>query len=234
VSGGHTSHFIFIDNTTERKMTLAAFALHINQPTLPRLIRRFLYHQLHPGMDDDSHDIPLSACPTIDGKISVHYSAAATFHAPSDLSGIGGMRREYIRANPLWQRVEPRYDCALVNSYPDRDGLRGFDVVRIMQFFSFTFGGKIYPCALVHWFACVDDEPDEDTGMWIVEPLMDGAGKPFMSVIHLDCILRAVHLIGVYGEDFVPVKLHYSQSLDHFHTFYVNKFIDHHAFEIVF
>ncbi|EIM91981.1 uncharacterized protein STEHIDRAFT_46596, partial [Stereum hirsutum FP-91666 SS1] len=54
-------------------------------------------------------------------------------------------------------------------------------------------------------------------------------------VIHLDALIRAAHLIPVYGNDFrVPTKWKHTDSLDAFSMFYVNKFVDHHAHEIVF
>jgi hypothetical protein len=178
--------------------------------------------------------VPLSQCPKIESKISLHYSATATFFAPSDLSGIGGMRREHIRANPRWRGEEPRNDCVFINADPAKPGMRGMDVARVLNFLSFTHKEKTYPCALVHWFATMDDEPDEETGLWIVEPLFNDQGDRFIAVIHLDCIIRAAHLIGEYGEDFVPEDMTFHESLDHFNTFYVNKLADHHAFEIAF
>ena len=72
------------------------------------------------------------------------------------------------------------------------------------------------------------------TGMWVVEPDFNADGSPLVSVIHLDCILRAAHLIGVCSSDFLPKELSFHHSLDAFLSFYVNKFIDHHAFEIAF
>jgi len=100
--------------------------------------------------------------------------------------------------------------------------------------FSFSDAGVTYPCALVHWFVRVGDTPDEDTGMWIVEPeIIDDDGRYHLTVLHLDSILRAAHLIGVYGEEFIG-DVDPSLSLDMFDTFYVNKFVDHHANEIAF
>jgi hypothetical protein len=69
--------------------------------------------------------------------------------------------------------------------------MRGLVVGRVRLFFSFKFQKKFYPCALVQWFSHIGDEADEDTGMWIVKP------DPTLSVVHLDTILRAAHLIGV-------------------------------------
>jgi hypothetical protein len=92
----------------------------------------------------------------------------------------------------------------------------------------------MYPCALVHWYSCMGNSPDKDTGIWVVEPDYLKDGTHFTSVIHLDTIFRAAHLMAVYGDKFVPTNLSFIQSLDAFHTYYVKKYIDHHAFEIAF
>ena len=42
------------------------------------------------------------------------------------------------------------------------------------------------------------------------------------------------HLIGIYGSESIPVDLHFSESLDAFKVYYVNKYIDHHANMLVF
>lgn len=110
--------------------------------------------------------------------------------------------------------------------------MRGLDVARILLFFSFVFDGKIYPCALIRWYALIGEERDEDTGMWMVEPDTTDDGSPFLAIVHIDCIFRAAHLLPFFGEDFVPKTLTLHDSLNFFRKFYVNKFIDHHAFEI--
>jgi hypothetical protein len=112
--------------------------------------------------------------------------------------------------------------------------MRGLDIARVKLLFSFKHEGSTYPCALVHWYSRVSDSLDEDTGMWVVEPDYCEDGARFSSVIHLDTIFHAAHLMPVYGDDSVPTHLSFTQSLDAFRTYYVNKYIDHHAFEIAF
>jgi hypothetical protein len=201
-------------------------------PNFPMLVRRFLYDQLYPDNLLSSSEVPLRECPSYSGKVRVYNSAVAIFHAPSDGSGIYGMRREHIRAVKSWRKGPGRYDCVFLNRDPDIPGMQGMDIVRIHAFFSFDFGGTTYPCALVHWFTIIGAEPDEDTGMWVVKPEVDHLGDQVVSIIHLDCIIRAAHLIGVFGESFVPRALTCHQSLDAFKAFYVNKYIDHHAFKL--
>jgi hypothetical protein len=144
------------------------------------------------------------------------------------------MRRERIRAVPTWRKGPGRYDCVFTETDPSLKGMRGLDIARVHLLFSFKYDDKTYPCALVRWYSRVGDEPDEDTGMWIVEPDFNDDGSPSEAVIHLDCILRAALLIGVYGDRFVVRTLTLHDSLDSFDSFYVNKFADHHAFEIAF
>jgi hypothetical protein len=218
----------------ERKRTAAVLAAELNQPNFVQLIRQFLCDQLCTDSGSQSCDNHPSSLPQFHGKISVYTSAISTFRAPSDLSGIGGMRRERIRATPTWKNGAARYDCVFVNTNPEANGFLGLDVARVRLFFSIESRGKTYPCALVQWMSRLGSEPDENTGMWIVEPDVNASGSPIVSVIHLDSILRAAHLIGVYGDKYLPKELAFHQSLDTFPAFYVNKFVDHHAFEIAF
>ena len=201
------------------------------QPDLPNLIRQFIQEQKSDNVSDDS---TVSALPTFYGKITVYPSAVATFHAPSDISGIGGMRRERIRAVKSWRKGPGRYDTIFVNTDPSLEGMRGLEIARVQLFFSFSHEGVEYHCALVHWFSRVGDSPDDRTGMWIVEPDALDDGKPFMSIIDLDTVVRASHLIPVFGRGHVLRTLQFTDTLDTFTRFYVNKYIDHHAFEIAY
>jgi hypothetical protein len=161
----------------------------------------------------------------------VFNSAVATFQAPSDLCGWRGMQREYIRATDSWQRGLPCHDTAFLNREPDFPRLQGIDVVLVRSFFSFEFRGSMFPCVLVFWFKKVGEGPDEDTGMWVVELEHDGNGHPITTVIHLDCMIRACHLVLVYGQQPIP-KVLPEVSLYRFRHFYVNKYVDHHAFKL--
>ncbi|KAF9486986.1 hypothetical protein BDN71DRAFT_1405355 [Pleurotus eryngii] len=50
---------------------------------------------------------------------------------------------------------------------------------------------------------------------------------------HLDTMLCAAHLIPVFGMDMVPVELGHTYTLDIYQSFYLNKYNDHHACEIL-
>ena len=71
-------------------------------------------------------------------------------------------------------------------------------------------------------------------GMWVVELDVLDDGGPFMFIIHLNTILRALHLLPVSGQGHVLKTLHFTDTLDTFTRFYVNKYIDHHTFKIAF
>ncbi|KAG1737112.1 uncharacterized protein EDB91DRAFT_1347909 [Suillus paluster] len=224
VDGPTVLAFVQLAKTPQRKRarTVAELAVEVDVPHLRRLIRYFLFSQLFPNDPRDPED----------GKLYVFNSAAATFYAPSDPSGIGGMRCEQIRACPLWRNVYARNDCMFINTNPGTEGMQGLEVARIKSFFSFKHDWELYPCALVHWFDKVGDCADEDTGMWIVHPSVHDDDSPNLAVIHIDTVYRAAHLIPVYGSDFIPDSLKYYHSYDAFRSFYVNKYADHHAFEI--
>jgi hypothetical protein len=177
-------------------------------------------------------DISLSTI--FDDKISVFHSANATYYAPSDHSGIFGMHKQCIRSNPNWRQGSPRRDCIFVKKDPELDGMRGLHVGQVLLFLSFTSRRIPYPCALVQWFVAVGDAPCSDTGMWIVKPKMEDDGTQATSIIHVNSIIRGAHLIGVYGEVFLPRDFSHFDSLIAFQAYYVNKFIDYHANEIAF
>ncbi|KAI0669170.1 hypothetical protein C8Q78DRAFT_978303 [Trametes maxima] len=208
----------------------------VNIPGLPNLIRKFLYDQLTPShLRPVAGNISLDMCPRFNGSVTVFPSAIATYYAPSDPSGPRGMRREWIRSAASWRGGGPRRDCVFVAQDTAQLGFRGLLVARVRLFFSFSFQGVVYPCALVSWFSAVGDEPDRDTGMWVVTPDLDPERRPFMDIIHLDSIVRGAHLIGVVSEgSFLPYEVGPAHSLDIFQKFFVNKYIDHHAHEIAF
>ncbi|KAG1882730.1 hypothetical protein F4604DRAFT_1577018 [Suillus subluteus] len=219
-------------NSSVLSRTVATLSDEVSVPHLRRLIRYFLFTQLFPDDPRDPEDIPAASCPRHEGKLQVFNSAAATFYAPSDPSSVGGMRHEQICACPLWQNVYSHNDCILISTNPDLEGMRGLDVARVKCFFSFKFNWEVYPCVLIQWFNKIGDCTDEDTGMWMVKPGVLEDGSPNLTVIHIDTVYRAAHLIPVYGPKFIPHTLKFYHSYDVFRSFYVNKYADHHAFEI--
>ncbi|KAG2342609.1 hypothetical protein BDR05DRAFT_885826, partial [Suillus weaverae] len=101
-------------------------------------------------------------------------------------------------------------------------------IAQVLFFFLFFLREyiMIYPCTVVRWFNRVGDSPNNDTGMWMVKS--SSTGDHTFAVIHV----RSAHLIPVFGTDPLPsIKSHH--VLEIFTLFYVNKYADHHTFEIV-
>ncbi|KAI0282250.1 hypothetical protein BC826DRAFT_1093972 [Russula brevipes] len=181
----------------------------IDEPDLHYATQEFLADHLKAS----SEDICLSATP-ISRRERIH-----------------GMRRERIRSTPSWRNGQARRDCAFVVDDQEKAGMSGLRVVRVLLFFEVEYDRESYPCAFVEWFENVGC--DSATGLWIVRPdCTDGSRDK--SVLHLDTFLRAAHLIPVYGDQEIPLDFHFSYTLDSFQAYYVNKYIDHHAFEIAF
>ncbi|KZP25615.1 hypothetical protein FIBSPDRAFT_733491 [Athelia psychrophila] len=201
--------------------TITELADHIHEPTLPHLADIFLAEQL---------DVEEAI---ITSKISVFNSAVAMFYAPSDPSGIRGLRREHIRCTPSWRGRGSRRDTAFVAEDQDKPGMKGLRVVRVKLFFSFMHDGTTYPCALVEWYKTFGRRPHADTGMWEVRPEYTGAHRD-MSVLHLDTFLRGAHLLPFFDSRPLPFGFDYTYTLDLFRSFFVNKYIDHHAHEIAY
>ncbi|EGN93388.1 hypothetical protein SERLA73DRAFT_126642 [Serpula lacrymans var. lacrymans S7.3] len=177
-------------------------SLQLNQPRLVELIRWFLYSQARINDCDapSAFDIPLHQCPTFNSRVVATHSAIAYFMHQRD---------------------------------PSITGIRGLDVVQIFAFLSFSHNNTTYPCALIQWFFHILDEPDELTGMWKVQPDTNNNASPSLEIIHLDCIFCSAHLMPVfseYGHCFIPSDIDFTNSLDRFSTFYINKYIDRHAF----
>ena len=123
------------------------------------------------------------------------------------------------------------FDTIFVEMDLDMPGMLGIDIAQVHIFFSFKYNGAEYHCALVDWFSCVGDTPDEDTGMWVVECDYDIHNCQLSGVIHIDTMIRCSHLICVYGAEPVSMETKFSDSLYAFNIYYVNKYADHHSFE---
>ncbi|KAF8258727.1 hypothetical protein EI94DRAFT_1774111 [Lactarius quietus] len=122
---------------------------------------------------------------------------------------------------------------AVFYSPSDPSGLQGMhqecirsnlclDIVQLLVLFSFIWMGVLYP----------SDKPDEAMGLWVVQPDYNANGSPAIGVIHLDLVLCGAHLMPVFGDSPIPIGLGVEHSLDVFQAFYVNKYINYHAFEI--
>ncbi|KAI6003078.1 hypothetical protein EDD15DRAFT_2157546 [Pisolithus albus] len=213
-----------------RARNALALAIELGIPSLPKLIAYFISDQLQP--DRVTPIVPCVVAP-FTGRLKVFHSATATFVAPSDPSGIGSMRREYIRAMPSWHQGPARYDCIFVSTDDTREGMLSMDVAQVHCFFSLVHtNGRMFQCALVRWFDRIADKPGELTGMWMVAPSFLEDGSPHHAVIHIDSIVRSAHLLPIFGSEYVSPYVNCHNSLEVFRGFYVNRFADHHAFEL--
>ncbi|KAJ3502576.1 hypothetical protein NMY22_g18540 [Coprinellus aureogranulatus] len=211
----------------------------LDKPLLEEDIRRFLYDQLFPDSEDIGMDVRLEDCPYVDPNlhVKIFHTAIALYHAPSEDSGIGGMKREIIRSSPAWQGGAPRHDCVYIEKDPGEVGFKGLGVAQVMFFLSFKHLGVEYQCAYVRWFEAFGDSPCDKTGLWRVVPDLR-RGQRVCSIVHIDSILRSAHLIPVFGtysaRNRVPIRFHHSQALTSYAMFYVNRYIDYNAHETIF
>jgi hypothetical protein len=134
-------------------------------------------------------------------SMMLYPSAVATYFAPSDLSGMGGMYSEHIHATPNWRKKGPHYDTVFVNTNLNE-----------------------HVMSLMRILAC---------GLWNPKYMMVG-WWPITDIIHLDTIVCSTHLVAVYVNNHLPKDIPLCYTLDHFHSYSINKYIDHHAFELTF
>ncbi|EIW76544.1 hypothetical protein CONPUDRAFT_129795 [Coniophora puteana RWD-64-598 SS2] len=220
-------------SNTQRARDFDALAAEISVQNIRRLTRRFLYAQLHPDITRrTARSVRPQDLPNLPETLRVYDSAVSIYRAPSDLCGSGGLKRERIRSTPLWRNEAPRNDCAFVVTRPDVDGIFSMEVARILAFFSFRYEGCVYPCAVVHWYNWDGDERDENTGMYVVRPSMTASNSRHVEVVHVDSLVRGAHLLPVFGGQLIPKDMKCYHSLDSFEAFYVNRFADHHAYEL--
>lgn len=199
-------------------------------------IRRFLYEQTHPENHTAGTDVNIEDCPRFSGQFSAFDSAVVTYYLPSDTLGQTGCYRERIRATHTQGKdsaTVPRHDCVLVATDTTSSGFSSMQVARVRILLSITHLNTVIPCALVDWFVPEGDSPDPVTGMWIIKPQYTTNNRRSSSIIHLDSILRGIHLLPVHKKRAVAKMHSYSRSLDSYRRFYVNKYIDYHAFETI-
>ncbi|KAF8128403.1 hypothetical protein EV363DRAFT_1400566 [Boletus edulis] len=110
---------------------------------------------------------------------------------------------EFICSTPLWQNKGPQLDYAFVNANLEMTPMNGLEV------------------------------PNSNNGMWMVQPQLNPQYHRAISIIHVDSIYCTAHLIPVYEKTlFFPIFIHTIHTIYSFCLFYVNKFADHHTFEI--
>lgn len=215
-------------------VSLKQIVNQVDVPDFEGATLRFLYSQLYPGALMPTDKELLHFFKYEDPRIRVFYSAVAHYYSPSDPCGGGGMIHARIRSNPNWMGRYPRYDTVLVAAEDGKPGMSGMTVARVKLFCEVVYKGEKYPCALVEWFARSTAEPDDNTGYWVVEPELNlETLERNVDVVHLDCIARPIHVLPVFGSEPLPEDFHFSNLLDAFAAFYVNKFANHGLYDFV-
>ncbi|KAK1222162.1 hypothetical protein PQX77_015008 [Marasmius sp. AFHP31] len=227
----HTSIRLAIKRAPGYAKWAQDLALQIGEPQFPDQLRRFVHTLSHPHLSP-SDSFSTNECPSFNGPLSVYHSAVISAYAPSDGCGTGGMYYEHIRSSPSFRQMHPRRDTVFVQINPDQAVIKGMVVARILMFFSFKYLAATQPCALVDWYVPSDDAPDPDTGMWVVEPEYVGRRRS-VQVIPLDTIAHSAHLLPVYGDETLPETFHFSDSLDAFNFYYINKYANHFMYDFL-
>ncbi|KAI6114259.1 hypothetical protein F5141DRAFT_1187848 [Pisolithus sp. B1] len=174
----HSTNYSVFEHTCTKNV--GALAAELGVTEIPNILCHFLHSQLCPTDNHDPEDIPLQECPSFNGKICVCNSMCSTFFAPSQLNGTYGMHHEYICSCPMWRGGGPHLDY----------GMHHLDIAHILCFFSFKYLGKLFPCAIVHWFDHVRDGPDTATGMWIVCPSYHTHNHWNITIIHINTVQK--------------------------------------------
>ncbi|KAI9455610.1 hypothetical protein F5148DRAFT_984714, partial [Russula earlei] len=81
------------------------------------------------------------------GKITIYPSAIATFYAPSNISGIGGMCCECIHTVKSWRKRHGCYNTIFVNTAPSIEGMQGLDITCVQLFFILSCWCQISLCS---------------------------------------------------------------------------------------
>ncbi|KAF5378675.1 hypothetical protein D9757_009548 [Collybiopsis confluens] len=204
-------------------------------PTFLVCIQRFIHDHIHSSIVPAS-TLPDDGLPAFSGRVHIFHSAVARFYAPSDLCGAGGMYRERIHSNPSWNNGRGHFDTILVEVGETDEAevptMKGMVPARVLRFLSMEYEARTYQCAFIHWFTPITSAPDEVTGMWVVRREMVN-GMPLLAVIPLDVVVRGVHLIPEYGNAVIPEDFDHNASLDAFESYYVNRYSDHHMFDLL-
>ncbi|KAI6003231.1 hypothetical protein F5J12DRAFT_906210 [Pisolithus orientalis] len=184
-----------------------SLADELGVPAFPNLLQEFLSHQLN------TLDTKLQCLATPTGHIKVFHSASVMFVSPT---------------TPSWYGGPEHYDTVFVNTDNTHDGMEGMNVAQVLCFFLLPCTNDLsYLCALIHWFDYIADMPNKLTGMWMVKPSFLDNRTHDLAVVHINTIIQAAHLNPIFGWDF-------NNLLDVYCGFYINHFMDHHAFELSF
>ena len=202
-------------------VTLRSAASYAKEPNLALLLSQYIKS--------------VSSSCSAPGTLNIYPSAVVTLYPNDTPTGLRSEQKERIRAVPSWRHGPGRYDTVLISAAPGVTTLSGFAVDRVRLLFRFRAKDANHDCALVHHYLTLGAAPDYDTNMWVVQRVLQ-RGTLHAQIIPLSDIHRPIQLIPVYlNQRKIPKSLSYNTCLDHehFRKFYVNKYSDHHAYEIL-
>ena len=206
-----------------------AIAAEIGHPNLPNLIVQFIYDQQHSDCTSDL-DTSSADLPTFYGKIVLllpHSTHRATF-----LELVACVASTYVRWSPGGRDlvVTTQSLSTLTQLWMVCKALM---LPMCTSFFLSLMRASNTP--VPSYLGSHSVGLGDNTGMWIVKPDISDDGKTVSSIIHLDTVVRASHLLPVFGKGRkISKTLLFTDTLDTFTRFCVNKYADHHAFEIAF
>ncbi|KAJ3563932.1 hypothetical protein NP233_g8618 [Leucocoprinus birnbaumii] len=206
-----------------RHVSASDLARQLKQPRFAQLLSEYM--TLHSEMPEFNvvNSFPPETCEAI--SFSTHSSAVASFYSVSDSVSI---HTERVRATQSWQNGPGCYDTVFVKEAPEADSISsGLTIAQVRLFFSFSFGGKSHSCAYLSDYT-LHPLRDPNFRLWIVKR----GHHPETRILPINRILRAAHLIPVYGNTKVSKNHTILQTLDKYTKFYVNKYVDYHSFQI--
>ena len=205
---------------------MSKLTISIDTPKISPLFLRFLcmYNLVDKCLLDSGH------C-TEDLKVMIVRSATCVYFPLSDHNGITP-KREILRATPSWRNSLPHHDTVLVKMGLS-PGPHSLLVAWLHLLFSFMKLNTRHNIALIHWYSYLGDSLDEDTGMWVVRKKRGSDGLPIIDFIYIDTIVQSCQLFPIYGRGMIPCQVTHMTSLNCFQAYYVNKFADHHSFELL-
>jgi hypothetical protein len=118
---------------------------------------------------EDSVTIKPASIAASSACIWVYNAATALYHAPSNLSGLHGMKHKWIRCTSNWRGCGHKEDCVPVD-VDSGNAPGGLQAACIKLFFLLKYGKILDKCALMQWYTDHLDHPDPDTGMRMVLP----------------------------------------------------------------
>ena len=204
--------------------SLLDLAGYVGVPHFEALICTFIWDQLH---------MPLNELLDFDPNVNVYTSAVAVYHTPSDICGIHGMAKECIHATPKWGKfrslVTIQPSLLLIPIFLVWEGLT-FPELSLFSCSNMVTGLTLAHLYIHSWRSMMS---------WMSTL---GCGKFSQTLMPMETLYMQwftsiqsfVQPIWLETDGPLPAAITHITALDMFLSFHVNKYIDHHAYEIAF